>query len=76
MQRIITASLQGLLYVLLLAVPLSGAAAWFWTIVPAAVLHTNLEIALLVVIALHVAYALVQQLWLHNHVIMRMIGRI
>ena len=75
-QRIITASLQGLLYVLLLAVPLSGAAAWFWTIVPAAALHTNLEIALLVVIALHVAYALVQQLWLHNHVIMRMIGRI
>jgi cytochrome b561 len=74
--RLFTVITHVLIYVLLIGVPLAGVAAWFFSIVWAASLHQLLEQLLLVVIALHVAGALVQQFWIGNNVIMRMIGRV
>ncbi len=65
-----------LLYLLLLAVPAAGAIAWFFSVPSAIFWHKILEIVLLAVIFIHIASTLIQQFWIRNNVIMRMIGRV
>jgi cytochrome b561 len=61
------------LYVLILLVPLSGAAAWFGTLGGAAAAHNILKLLLLAVVLLHIAGALVQHFVFRSDVLMRML---
>ena len=71
--RFAAAATHALLYLLLLALPLSGLAAWYGGIRPAAELHETLKPVLLAVVALHVAGALYQALVLRSGVVTRMV---
>jgi cytochrome b561 len=61
-----------LLYGILLALPLTGIAAWFGGIRPAADLHETLKLPLLALVALHVAGALYQGAIRRSDVLARM----
>lgn len=61
------------LYALMLAMPLSGAAAWFLGITGAAAVHAALVPALLALVALHVLAALWHQFWLRDGLMARMV---
>ncbi len=61
------------IYVLLLLLPLSGVAAWFFSIQPAAAIHVLLKNLLLAAIFLHVAGALFQHFIRRSDVLMRML---
>lgn len=63
---------HGLFYVLLFWLPLSGIAAWFFGAVPASIAHSLAKNLLIGLIFLHIAGALVQQLWLRSNVLSRM----
>ncbi|HEY6631398.1 MAG TPA: cytochrome b/b6 domain-containing protein [Rhizobiaceae bacterium] len=63
---------HGSIYLLLILLPLSGAAAWFLGIGPAADAHEFMQNILLAAIALHVAGALFQHLVLRSQVLIRM----
>jgi cytochrome b561 len=65
---------HGLLYLLLLALPLSGSAAWFLGAEPAAGAHVVGKTVLLVLIGLHIAGALFQHLVLRSDVLRRMMS--
>lgn len=71
--RLVAAATHGLLYLLLLLLPLTGLAAWFGEIRAAGGLHALLTTALLVLVGLHVAGALYQQLVLRSDVLARML---
>lgn len=71
--RIVAAATHGTLYLLLLAVPLTGLAAWFGGIRPAAGLHETLKTVLMLLIFLHIAGALFQRFVLKTDVVTRMI---
>lgn len=70
--RILAASVHGLIYLLLLGMPLSGAVAWFGGVQAAAVAHVFAKTALLVLVGLHILGALVQQLVFRSNVLLRM----
>lgn len=61
------------LYVLILLVPMSGAAAWFGSLGGAAAAHNILKLLLLPVVVLHIAGALVQHFVFRSDVLMRML---
>lgn len=71
----VAAATHGLLYLLLLLLPLTGLAAWVWEIGTAGGLHEILTTALLVLVGLHVAGALYQQLVLRSDVLARMLPK-
>jgi len=59
-------------YALLFILPLSGLAAWFGHVEPAAIARVYIQLAFLPLIGLHVAGALVQQFWFRTGVLRRM----
>lgn len=71
--RLVAAAIHGLLYLLLLLLPLTGLAAWVGGVGAAGGLHELLTTALLVLVGLHVAGALYQQLVLRSDVLARML---
>ncbi len=71
--RLLAAATHGLLYLLLLAVPLSGLAAWFGGVGTAADAHEVLKTALMLIVFLHIAGALYQRFVLKNDVVSRML---
>lgn len=72
--QIVAAATHGTLYLLLLAVPLTGIAAWFGGIGPAAGLHGMLKTALMLLVVLHIAGALYQRFVLKSDVVTRMLS--
>ncbi len=60
------------LYALMIALPLSGLAAWFGGIAAAAELHEAMKAALMALVALHVLAALWHQFWLKDGLMARM----
>ncbi|KFL32092.1 hypothetical protein JP75_03715 [Devosia riboflavina] len=65
---------HGLIYLLLFAMPLSGAVAWFGGIERAGDMHGGpLRFALVALVIVHVSGALVQQFVLRSGVLMRML---
>ena len=60
------------LYGLMIAMPLSGMAAWFGGIDLAAEVHEVLRVVLLALVAVHVAAALWHQFWLKDGLLLRM----
>ena len=71
--RIAAAATHGTLYLLLLALPLTGLAAWYGGIGPAAGLHETLKTVLMLLIFLHIGGALFQQFVLKSGVVARML---
>ena len=65
---------EALFYATLLALPLSGALTWYAGIRPLAELHHALIIFLLVIVAIHIAGAMVQQFLLGNNMTRHMLG--
>lgn len=63
---------HGLLYVLMLGMPLSGALAWFGGVEPAAEAHEVMKTLLLVLVLLHIAGALYHQFVLKTNLLARM----
>ncbi|MGE0501967.1 MAG: cytochrome b [Rhizobiaceae bacterium] len=70
--QIAAEAVHGSIYFLLLALPLTGATAWFFEIEAAAGVHGLLTTLLLVAIVLHVAGALFQHFIRRSDVLMRM----
>lgn len=60
------------LYALMIAMPLSGAAAWFGGVEAAAEGHGVMKVLLLALVAAHVAAALWHQIWLKDGLMARM----
>lgn len=65
---------HGLLYLLLLGLPLSGSAAWFLGVEPAAEVHVVGKTVLLILVGLHIAGALYQRFVLRSDVMSRMLS--
>jgi len=70
--KIASEGVHGLIYVVLLSLPASGAIAWFFDIKLAGVAHEYLQAILLGLIAAHIAGALFQHLVRRSDVMMRM----
>lgn len=70
--KFISGTVHGLIYVMLLSLPASGALAWFFDIGSAAAVHEYLQALLLGLIAAHIAGALFQHLIRRSDVMMRM----
>lgn len=62
-----------LLYVLIVLVPMSGAAAWFGGLQPAAAAHNLFKVLLLITVVLHLGGALFQHFVLRSDVLKRML---
>lgn len=71
--QLLAEAVHRLIYVLLIALPLSGAAAWFFGVRPAGTLHSLLTNVLLAAIVLHIAGALFQHFVRRSDVLMRML---
>ncbi len=71
-QSLIAKAVHLILYLSLIAMPLSGMGAWFGGQEIAATVHTTLKFALILSIALHVAGAVYQQHVLKTNIIKRM----
>lgn len=71
--QIVAAATHGLLYLLLLVLPLSGLAAWVGGIAPAGEAHEMLTNVLLVLVGLHAVGALYQRFILKTDVVTRML---
>ncbi|MCF3934673.1 cytochrome b/b6 domain-containing protein [Acuticoccus sp. M5D2P5] len=63
-----------LLYALLLAMPLTGLVAWFGGVGAVAEVHETLWTPLLVIVALHIIGALVQEFYYRTGVLRRIVG--
>ncbi len=72
--RLAAVATHVLLYGLLLAIPLTGLAAWFGGSRQAAELHEAMKLPLIALVALHVAGALYQQVVRRNGVLARMVS--
>jgi cytochrome b561 len=72
--RLAATATHVLLYAILLALALSGIAAWFGGVRPAADVHELLKLPLLALVALHFAGALYQQVVRRSDVLARMIS--
>lgn len=70
--RMGAAAVHGALYIVMVAVAVSGFVAWFGAIEAAAEAHEFLKTLLLVLIGLHVAAALWHQFWLRDGLMARM----
>lgn len=70
--RVASAAVHGALYILMVAVAVSGAVAWFGGIEAAGEAHEFLKTLLLVLIGLHVAAAFWHQFWLRDGLMERM----
>lgn len=64
-------AIHGLIYLFLLLLPITGAAAWFFSVRTAADVHEILQNVLLAAIALHVSGALFQHFVRRSQVLMR-----
>lgn len=73
--KLVASGTHILFYVLLLGMPLSGAAAWILGVAPAAQAHSLVEKVLIALIALHALAALAQHFWFKTDVLRRMLGR-
>ena len=73
--RILAQSVQGLLYLALVLLPLSGSAAWVLGFDGAIVAHGVLKNLVLLLVALHIAGVLAQQFWFKSDALMKMLGR-
>lgn len=73
--KLVASGTHALFYVLLVGMPLSGAAAWIFGVAPAAQAHSVAEKLLILLIALHVLAALAQHFWFKTDVLKRMLGR-
>jgi cytochrome b561 len=60
------------LYALMIAMPLSGAAAWFGGIEAAAEAHEVMKFLMIALVAVHVLAALWHQFWLKDGLLLRM----
>lgn len=74
--KVAAAGTHLLFYVLLLAMPLSGAAAWFLGAEPAAVAHVLARFVLVPLLVLHVLAALAHHFWFKTNVLRRMLGHV
>ena len=72
LQRLASRLVHAALYLLLLALPFSGAAAWFGGIEAAAEAHEVMKSILFLLVLIHVVAALYHQLWLKNGLMDRM----
>lgn len=70
--RLVAKGTHGLLYVLMLLLPLSGGLAWFMDVRPAAGAHEIMKTLLMLLVGLHIAGALYHQFVLGNNLIGRM----
>ncbi|MBX3580636.1 MAG: cytochrome b/b6 domain-containing protein [Rhizobiaceae bacterium] len=70
--QIAAEGIHGLIYLLLLLLPVSGLIAWFLVVESAAVVHEWMQTILLFAIALHVGGALFQHFVRRSDVLMRM----
>jgi cytochrome b561 len=70
--RLVAKATHGLLYLLLIGMPVSGATAWIGGIEAAAGVHSVLRVLMLLFVALHVAGALYHQFVLKNNLLARM----
>ena len=70
--RIIAKVTHGLLYVILIAMPITGAVAWFGGVGQAANAHNVIKVALVFFIGLHVVGALFHHFVLKSNVLFRM----
>ncbi len=73
--RILARATQGLIYLSLIFLPLSGSLAWFFGLETGIVVHGLVKNLLLALIFLHVAGALAQQFWFKSNALMKMLGR-
>ena len=71
--RILAEATHGLLYLLLIVTPLSGAAAWFLESEAAAAVHGVARVLLFFVAVIHIAGALVQVFVFRSDVLSRML---
>lgn len=71
--KILAKATHGILYLLLLGMPISGAAAWFGGIEPAFAAHGFARFVLLPVVALHILGALAHQFVFKTDVLRRML---
>lgn len=72
--KLVASGTHALFYVLLIGMPLSGAAAWILGVGPAAQAHSVAEKLLILLIALHALAALAQHFWFKTNVLKRMLG--
>lgn len=72
--RIVAEAAHGMLYLLLIVTPLSGAAAWFLGSEAAAAVHGVARVLLFIVAVLHIAGALVQVFVFRSDVLSRMLA--
>lgn len=63
-----------LFYILLIAMALSGMAAWFFGLEAMATVHSAARLVLIPLILLHVVAALAQHFWFRTDVLRRMLG--
>ena len=70
--KIVSEAVHGMIYVLLILLPTTGAVAWFFGASSAAVAHVFMERLLLGLIAAHIGGALFQHLIRRSDVVMRM----
>lgn len=66
--------MDALFYVALVAMPASGAVAWFAGSAHAGVIHHAFEALLVAMIVIHIGGAVAQQFWIRNNVPRRMLG--
>jgi cytochrome b561 len=74
-QKIAAHATHGILYLLMLLVPISGAVAWFGGVMPAADGHEVMTSILLFVVALHFVAALYHHFYLKTDILRRMLRR-
>lgn len=72
--KVVAKGTHALFYVLLLAMSLSGAAAWFLGIEAPALAHSAARFVLIPLFVLHVLAALAQHFWFRTDVLRRMLG--
>lgn len=70
--KLVAKATHGLLYALMLLLPLSGGLAWFMDVRPAAEAHEIMKALLMLLVGLHIAGALYHQFVLRNNLIGRM----
>ena len=73
--RILAKSVQGLLYLSLFALPLTGIVGWFFGVQAGIAGHQLIKNLLLLLILVHIAGALAQQFVFKSDALMRMLGR-
>lgn len=71
--RIIAEATHGLLYLLIVLTPLSGAVAWFFEVEAAGAGHGVMRVLLFFVVLLHIVGALVQHFVFRSNVLKRML---